>query len=153
MSAPLILSDADLLARFHGAVNQPESSKLLGFRLVALSQTERWVEAEFTAAPHLSNPMGQVQGGFQTAMLDEVMSVAGLVASGMTAVMPTLEMKTSFFRAAQANGQVLRAVGRIVKWGKTIAFTEGELFAADGALVAKASGTAMPRSMARYNKE
>ena len=42
--------------------------------------------------------MGQIQGGYLCAMLDECMSVACMVASGMTAVAPTLEMKTSFLR-------------------------------------------------------
>ena len=152
MSEDAAPTDAALLARFQASVNQPESSKLLGFQLVALSQAERWVEARFLAAPHLANPMGQVQGGFLTAMLDEAMSVAGLVASGMTCVMPTLEMKASFLRPALANGQTLRGVGRILKWGKTIAFTEGELFAADGALLVKATGTAMPTPFERFKK-
>jgi uncharacterized protein (TIGR00369 family) len=145
-------SDEALLARFQASANQPQSSKLLGFQLVALNQAERWVEARFVADPQLANPMGQVQGGFLTAMLDEVMSVAGLVASGMTCVMPTLELKTSFLRPALANGQTLRGVGRVLKWGKTIAFTEGELFAAEGALIVKASGTAMPTPFERFKK-
>jgi uncharacterized protein (TIGR00369 family) len=146
------LTDAELLARFQASANQPESSKLLGFRLVAVNQAERWVDAHFLAVEKLANPMGQVQGGFLTAMLDEVMSVAGLVASGMTCVMPTLEMKTSFLRPALANGQTLRGVGRILKWGRTIAFTEGELFAADGQLLVKATGTAMPTPFEKFKK-
>ena len=66
----------------------------------------------------------------------------------MTAVAPTVEMKTSFFRPA-AFGP-LRGVGRVVRWGKTIAFTEGELFDGEGRLLAKATGTAVPTPFRNY---
>jgi uncharacterized protein (TIGR00369 family) len=81
-------------------------------------------------------------------MLDEVMSVACMVASGMTAVAPTLEMKTSFFRPGMPGP--MRGVGRVVRWGKTIAFTEGELYDGDGRLLAKATGTALPTPFTNY---
>jgi uncharacterized protein (TIGR00369 family) len=81
-------------------------------------------------------------------MLDEVMSVACMVASGMTCVAPTVEMKTSFFRPAMPGK--LRGVGRVVRWGKTIAFTEGEIYDDQGRLVAKATGTAMPTPFRNY---
>ena len=92
--------------------------------------------------------MGQIQGSYLCAMLDECMSVAGMVASGMTSVMPTLEMKTSFLRPALPGS--LRGVGRIVKWGKTVAFAEGELYDPEGRLLAKASATALPTPFKRY---
>jgi uncharacterized protein (TIGR00369 family) len=146
------ISDEALLARFVNTKNAPPSSKLLGFQLTALSQNEKWVEALFVASPTLANPMGQVQGGYLTAMLDEVMSVAGLVASGMACVMPTLEMKTSFLRPAAADGGTIRGIGRILRWGKTIAFTEGDLFDPQGRLIAKASGTALPTPFVRFKR-
>ena len=66
----------------------------------------------------------------------------------MTAVAPTAEMKTSFFRPAMPG--VLKGVGRVVRWGRTLAFTEGELYDADGRLVAKATGTAVPTPFKNY---
>ncbi len=69
---------------------------------------------------------------------------------GMTSVAPTLEMKTSFFRPAMPGP--LRGVGRVVRWGKTVAFTEGELYDAEGRLLAKATGTAIPTPFERYKK-
>lgn len=118
--------------------------------MIAVSQAEMRVEATFDAKADFANPMRQVQGGYLCAMLDEVMSVACMVASGMTHVAPTLEMKTSFLRPAPADGSKLRGVGRIVKWGRTIAFTEGELWGADGKLLAKATGTAVPTPFKTY---
>ncbi len=146
---PETLTDEAILARFQRTRNQPTGSQTLGFRLVSVSQTTRSVEVEFDAkAELLLNPMKQIQGGYLCAMLDECMSVACMVASGMTAVAPTLEMKTSFFRPG-APGK-LRGVGRVVKWGRQVAFTEGELFDAEGRLLAKATGTAIPTPFANY---
>jgi uncharacterized protein (TIGR00369 family) len=149
---PQELTDEAILERFQRSQNAPPSSRTVGFRMVAVSQAEMKVEAIFDAkAELLANPMGQIQGGYVSVMLDEVMSVACMVASKMTCVAPTLEMKTSFLRPAMPGE--LRGVGRVVKWGRTIAFTEGEIFDGEGRLLAKASGTAMPTPFTNYKKK
>ncbi|MAK80637.1 PaaI family thioesterase [Phenylobacterium sp.] len=146
---PEALTDEAILARFLRTKNQPTGSQTLGFRMVAVSQAEKMVEVAFDAkAELLLNPMKQIQGGYLCAMLDEAMSVACMVASGMTHVAPTLEMKTSFLRPAMP-GQI-KGIGRVVKWGRSIAFTEGELYDSDGRLLAKATGTALPTPFKSY---
>ena len=146
---PEVLTDEAILARFQRSKNQPTGSQTQGFRIVAVSQADKSVEVEFEAKPELLlNPMKQVQGGYLCAMLDECMSVACMVASGMTHVAPTAEMKTTFFRPAMPGK--LKGIGKVAKWGRTIAFTEGELYDADGRLLAKATGTAVPTPFQRY---
>jgi len=146
---PVALTDDDILQRFLRTKNQPTGSQTLGFRMVSVSQERMEVEVAFEArAELLANPMKQVQGGYLCAMLDECMSVACMVASKMTAVAPTAEMKTSFFRPAMPGP--LKGIGRVARWGKTIAFTEGELYDAQGRLVAKATGTAVPTPFKNY---
>ena len=146
---PEVLTDEAILARFQRSKNQPTGSQTLGFRIVAVSQADKSVEVEFDAkAELLLNPMKQIQGGYLCAMLDEAMSVACMVASGMTHVAPTAEMKTTFFRPAMPGK--LKGIGKVAKWGRTIAFTEGELYDADGRLLAKATGTAVPTPFQRY---
>ena len=147
---PQVLTDEAILARFHASKNLPRGSQLVGFRMTAVDQASRTVEVAFEASEQFCNPMRQIQGGYLCVMLDECMSVACMVASGMTSVAPTLEMKTSFFRPATPGP--IRGVGRVVRWGKTIAFTEGELYDAEGRLVAKATGTAIPTPFERYKK-
>ncbi len=143
------LTDEAILARFLRTKNQPTGSQTLGFRMVAVSQAEKSVEVAFDAkAELLLNPMKQIQGGYLCAMLDEAMSVACMVASGMTHVAPTLEMKTSFLRPAMPG--TIKGIGRVVKWGRSIAFTEGELYDPDGRLLAKATGTALPTPFKSY---
>ena len=147
---PQVLTDEAILARFQASKNLPRGSQLVGFRLTGVEQATRTVEVAFEASEQFCNPMRQIQGGYLGVMLDECMSVACMVASGMTSVAPTLEMKTSFFRPATPGP--MRGVGRVVRWGKTIAFTEGELYDGEGRLVAKATGTAMPTPFERYKK-
>ncbi|WP_419317636.1 PaaI family thioesterase [Caulobacter sp. ErkDOM-E] len=148
---PQVLTDEAILERFRASKNAPSGSRTLGFQLLAVRQADREVEVGFEArADLLCNPMGQIQGGYVCAMLDECMSVAGMISSGMTHVVPTLEMKTSFLRPALPGA--LRGVGRVVKWGKTVCFTEGELYDGEGRLLAKASGTAIPTPFARFKK-
>jgi uncharacterized protein (TIGR00369 family) len=146
---PTAYTDDEILQRFLRTKNQPTGSQTLGFRLLSVSQESRSVEVAFEArAEVLLNPMKQIQGGYLCAMLDECMSVACMVASGMTHVGPTAEMKTSFFRPGYPGP--LRGVGRVVRWGKTLAFTEGELYDAEGRLLAKATGTAVPTPFKAY---
>lgn len=145
------LTDEAILARFQRTKNQPTGSQTLGFQIIAVSQAQKSVEVAFEAkAELLLNPMKQIQGGYLCAMLDEAMSVACMVASGMTHVAPTAEMKTSFFRPAMPG--MIKGIGRVAKWGRTIAFTEGELFDPEGRLLAKATGTAVPTPFQSYKK-
>jgi uncharacterized protein (TIGR00369 family) len=135
-------TDAALLARFHNARRRPPATETIGFRVVRVDQAKREIEAICQGRPEFCNPAGQVQGGFVMAMLDETMSVAAVVASGMTAFVPTLEMKTSFFRPAMPGP--LKVIGRVAKWGRQICFLEGEIYDSEDRLLAKATSTGMP---------
>src|SRR5690606_2195740 len=145
------LTDEAILQRFLRTKNQPTGSQTLGFKMLSVSQAEKTVEVEFEArAELLLNPMKQIQGGYLCAMLDECMSVACMVASGMTHVAPTAEMKTTFFRPAMPGK--IRGVGRVARWGSRVAFAGGELDDPDGRLLAKATGTAIPTPFQSYRK-
>ena len=146
---PQVLTDEAILDRFRASKNAPSGSRTLGFQLLAVRQADKEVEVGFEArADLLCNPMGQIQGGYVCAMLDECMSVAGMITSGMTSVVPTLEMKTSFLRPALPGP--LKGVGWVVKWGKTVCFLEGELYDPEGRLLARASATAIPTPFSKF---
>ncbi|MCG8690640.1 MAG: PaaI family thioesterase [Minwuiales bacterium] len=140
-------SDQELLGALAGQV-LPPASKLLGLRLVELDSEARRVVVDFDGKPEFCNPMGSVQGGFVTAMLDEAMAIAGVTANRFTHFVPTLEIKTSFLEPAKPGR--LRAEAWVVRLGRSIAFLEGRLSDADGVLVATASATArlMPMNKA-----
>ena len=124
---PKVLTDEAILERFLHTRNQPTGSKTLGFRMVSVNQAMKCVEVEFDAkAELLLNPMKQIQGGYLCAMLDECMSVACMVASGMTAVAPTLEMKTSFLRPGKPGKIAEVRKGRLILDGDIISPANGE---------------------------
>ena len=98
------------------------------------------VQMEFQASDQMVSPLGTVQGGFITAMLDDTMGPAGITALGPGHVVPTLELKVSFHRPLHP-GRVV-ADGRVVHKGRSIIFLEGALRNGDGELVASATATA-----------
>jgi uncharacterized protein (TIGR00369 family) len=136
------VSDADMLARFQNSKKRPPCSDTLGMRLAALSQAEQWVRMEFDVPQMFANPTGAVQGGFISAMMDEAMSTAVIIASNVTMTAPTLEMKTSYLKRLMPGPASVTA--RILKLGKSAAFMEADCFDAKGDLVARATATAIP---------
>ncbi|HEY8302670.1 MAG TPA: PaaI family thioesterase [Jatrophihabitans sp.] len=117
----------------------PPAVRLLGFRLVSADPELGEATAEFEGRPEFLNLMGNVQGGFVTAMLDAVASSALLAQLPATDVAPTLEIKTSFLRPAPAGRLV--GHGRVAHRGGSIAFLASSLCDPDGALLATASAT------------
>lgn len=141
------LSDEELLERFRTSKNHAPSAVLLGAEVLALSQDEQWVEIAFNAQPTFCNPLGRIQGGFVSAMLDHALSIAGNIASQGTQAMLTLEMSTTYLSAAMPGRLIAR--GRVVRFGRHIAFLEGDLRDESGKICAKASITAMPLDFKR----
>jgi uncharacterized protein (TIGR00369 family) len=144
MSEPLT---NERVVEIFGKSEGPKCAQLLGFKVVRVDMDAGRVEAEFLATDNFTNPMGAIQGGFLTAMLDEVMSVAGVVKSRLDAFVPSLEIKTSYL--SEARPGPIYGVGRVVRLGRSVAFMEGELTNPAGKIVAKASATGMLRQKSR----
>lgn len=142
------LSDADMLARFQNSKKRPPCSDTLGMRLIEVEQDAKRIRMEFDVSPSFANPTGAVQGGFITAMLDEAISTCIIIASNVTMTAPTLEMKTSYLRRLMPGKAFVDA--RIVKLGKSAAFSDAECYDADGKLVATATATALPMPFKRF---
>lgn len=142
------LSDADMLARFQNSKKRPPCTDTLGTQVTFVDQAAMVTRFAFEARPEFANPTGAIQGGFICAMLDEAMSTAAIIASNVTMNAPTLEMKVSFLRplfVGRATGEA-----RILKWGKSTCFIEGEIYNPEGELVAKASATQAPKPFKRF---
>jgi uncharacterized protein (TIGR00369 family) len=107
----------------------------LGFELKQWANGE--AEITFDPAPEHLNSFNVVHGGATMTLLDVVMAhAARSVLPDMGAV--TIEMKTSFLQAAQG---LQRARGKLLHRTATLAFTEGQVFDAQGRLCAHATGT------------
>ncbi|MEX2158822.1 MAG: PaaI family thioesterase [Dehalococcoidia bacterium] len=126
-----------LLDAAQGKGEAPAAAELLGWE--ALSLEPGYVRVRFTARETFCNGMGNIQGGFLAAMLDDTMGPAlfTLLDNGQFA--PTLELKVSFVRPASPGALV--GEGRVVHKGKSIAFLEGTLSTEGGDLVATATAT------------
>jgi molybdopterin converting factor subunit 1 len=119
-------------------VPAPAYTDLLGSR--PLDAEPGHVRMEFQATEQFLNPMGVVQGGFLTAMLDETMGPAAISALPPGQGVPTLELKVSFIRPAKPGRLVADA--RVVHMGRSIVFLESSLVTDDGTLIATATATA-----------
>jgi len=116
----------------------PAYASLLGMR--PLHAEPGHVKLEFQASEQMLNPVGVVQGGFITAMLDEAMGPAALAALGPGHAIPTLELKVSFLRPVRPGRVVAEA--RVVHLGRSIAFMEASLFDEEGERLATSTATA-----------
>jgi acyl-coenzyme A thioesterase PaaI-like protein len=59
-----------------GRCDAPPAAVLLGWRLVAVDPAAGTIEVSFTATERFLNPVGDVQGGFLAAMLDDTLGPA-----------------------------------------------------------------------------
>lgn len=118
----------------------PPAAALLGFQLVSIVPEQATIEVRFQAKPEFANPLGNVQGGFLAAMLDETLGPALVATLPSGQFAPTIELKVNFIHPA--NIGVLVGRGRVVARTKSIAFLAGELYAEAGQLIATATATA-----------
>jgi uncharacterized protein (TIGR00369 family) len=94
---------------------------------------------EFTSA------MGMVSAGIVAAMLDDSLSTAGALLSGLDKRMITLESTIHFAKSPPPG--IFRAEGRTVRINDKEAQLESEVFDAFGELIARASATAVQVSV------
>jgi len=117
----------------------PPIAALIGFTLSAVAPGEAVIE--LAAAPQHANPMGTLHGGVLCDVADAAMGIAyaSTLAEGET--FATLELKINFLKPVWT--AKLRAVGRIVKRGKTVGLLECDITDEQQSLVARASSTCM----------
>ncbi|RTL72231.1 MAG: PaaI family thioesterase [Hyphomicrobiales bacterium] len=134
------MSQDDLDARIRSGKALFES--MGNFHIVSYDAETQAATAGFTVRREYCHTNGTIaQGGFITAWLDAAMAQAAIRATDHAYGVASLEIKVSFLeRVGPGEG---RAVGRVVRLGKRVAFLEGELFNPDGKLAAQASSTAV----------
>ena len=142
---PEILKSYDgigfLRAIIDGTQPQPPFSELLGFHLVEASEGR----AAFEGVPEFRhyNPIGTVHGGFAETLLDSALGCAIFSTLLKGDTWTTIELKLNFVRAITKDTGPLRAEGRIIHRGRTVATSEGDLKDRAGKLYAHASTTCM----------
>lgn len=131
---------SDELPDFLTTMPLPPTAKLLGWTFVSFDADKAALTVEFDGREEFLNPAGVVQGGILAAMLDDTMGPALMLSSRGEAYSTSIDINISYLAPALPGR--LTCIGRVVRAGKTIAFLEGELFAADGTLLARATSSA-----------
>ena len=100
------------------------------------------VHSEVQLQPRHHQHTGQVHAGVTNAMADQTMGAAAQTVAPEGRWALTAELKTSHLRAAK--GERLQCEAWVIRAGRTLSFTEAEVYAVSGderTLVVKASAT------------
>jgi uncharacterized protein (TIGR00369 family) len=129
-----------LQAMLAGTLPPPPIAQLMGFGPTEVEQGR----VVFTCTPDHSvyNPIGVVHGGLVCALLDSVCGCAVQTTLPQGQGYTSVEIKVSYLRPVRA-GDVLTAVGTVVKPGRRVAFSEGEVRDGEGRTVATATSTCL----------
>lgn len=120
--------------------HSPAAVKKLGGRVHSYDESARLLEMRFDIDGSYCHSGDIVQGGFVAGMLDAAMAHVVFASEQEFVVVATLEINVSYLEMAKPGE--LRAIGRIVKLGKSIGFLEAELKNQEGDLLARATSTA-----------
>jgi uncharacterized protein (TIGR00369 family) len=110
---------------------------LLGWRLLDARPADGWLKLGFEGKPEFLNPAGFIQGGILSAMLDDTMGPAVLVMTEGRSYTTTVSLTVNFLNPAKPGPIIGEA--QVTLLGKSIAFVEGKLMAADGTVIATAT--------------
>jgi uncharacterized protein (TIGR00369 family) len=130
-----------LQAMVDGKVPQPPMCETLGFRLAEVKDGF----AAFEGLPEFRhyNPIGTVHGGFAATLLDSALGCAIFSTMAKGEAWTTLELKFNLVRPIFKDTGPVRAEGRIIHRGRTVATSEGTLKDRAGKLYAHATTTCM----------
>lgn len=124
-----------------GELPQPPISRTLGFHLVGTGDGR----AVFEGIPAIDhyNPTGTVHGGYAATLLDSALACAIYSALRRGEGWTTIELKVNYVRAMTGDTGPVRAEGRVIHRGRTMATSEGDLKDKSGKLYAHATTTCM----------
>jgi uncharacterized protein (TIGR00369 family) len=122
-----------------GEIAPPPIAQLIGFDLISAKPGEAVIEFEATEAH--ANPMGTLHGGVLCDIADAAMGIAYSANLVDGESFTTLELKINFLKPIWKAR--LRAVGRVLKQGRTVGLVECDVTDEKGSLVAHATSTCL----------
>jgi uncharacterized protein (TIGR00369 family) len=134
------MSGIDFMRAFlTGQLPPPPLTDLLGIRIVSVEPGS--VGFEFEPTEFMYSPLGNVNGGIVTVMLDSAMGCSFHTTLPAGVGYTTLELKVSFHRPVTAKSGTLRATGRILHSGSRVSAVEASLKDTSERLFAHATST------------
>ncbi|MFT3711674.1 MAG: PaaI family thioesterase [Archangium sp.] len=137
MNAMTRLEHFNALART-GAPDSPFST-LLGIRLESVEPGKVSALLDMRGSK-MNNPLGFLHGGVVASLSDHVMGLALLSMLPEDEIFTTIELKVNYLRGVKKDC-TLRAVGKVLKAGRTIAVVESDVFDDAGELVGRVVST------------
>jgi uncharacterized protein (TIGR00369 family) len=124
-----------------GKLPPPPIAQLMGFRLVEVDHGHAVFEC--TPGEQHYNPIGVVHGGLAMTLLDSCMGCSVHTVMPAGAGYTTLEAKVNLVRAITATTGKIRAIGKLIHSGRSIATAEGRIVDAEGKLYAHGTTTCL----------
>ena len=122
-----------------GVLAPPPIAQLMQMDVIAVEEGR--VEFSCLVDESVYNPIGVVHGGLVCTLLDTVAGCAVHSTLPRGTGYTSIELKVTYLRPVTAGSGPLRAIGRVVKPGRRVAFAEGEVLDAAGRTVATASSS------------
>jgi len=122
-----------------GTLPPPPIARLIGFRCIVAEPG--LITMEVGAAEELENPAGLIHGGVAATLLDTVMGAAAHTQLPADRLSVTSNLNITFLRRLIPQSGTLRATGKVVSHGRTVAYAEGEFRDGAGRLAAHAVGS------------
>lgn len=135
------LSGLERLRAIIAGTRRAPYGELLGFGPVEADRGSVVFEG-VPGAKHY-NPQNIVHGGYAASILDSCMGCAIETVLDAGVTYTTVELKINYVRAMTADSGPVRATGRVIHAGRTMATSEGRLEDASGRLMAHGSTTCM----------
>ena len=117
----------------------PPCAALLGAEILDADTARGWVRIRFLGRDAFLNPSGHVQGGLVTAMLDDTMGPAVLVATAGAQMPVTITLTTTFLKPAPPGPLIGEAT--VLKLGRSIGHVAAVLTDPAGEELARASAS------------
>ena len=117
----------------------PPCAALLGAEILDADAARGWVRIRFAGRETFRNPSGHIQGGLLTAMLDDTMGPAVLVATDGARMPVTIALSVTFL--APARPGPLTGEATVLKLGRSIGHVEAVLTDPAGQAVARATAS------------
>ena len=132
------MSDAQLLKMLRD--QPPDPVKVLNGEMLSLDSERGICRFRFEVVPAFCHSGNRIcQGGFLTGMVDTAMANAAIAQGKAAVAVPTLELKISFFEAMGPG--IVFAEGRVMRWGGSVGFLDGDLKDEKGRLIVHATST------------
>ncbi|NBA97173.1 PaaI family thioesterase [Pseudomonas sp. R5(2019)] len=115
----------------------PNAARLLGWTFIKFDKDHCEAHIEFDATDQLTNPLGNIQGGMLTAMLDDAMGPAVYANLPANQLAMTTELNTHYIHPALP-GRII-ATGRVDHRQGDNCITSGVLMDKDGKVLTTAT--------------